>query len=92
MIKINERYYINANSNCYVLQEKTKIQDKKSKNFGKETYKDLGYYVTIENVLEGILKKEIREYINKETENNLKDLKEFIKEKEKHLKSLKLDI
>lgn len=92
MIKINERYYINANSNCYVLQEKTKIQDKESKNYGKEIYKDLGYYVTIENLLNGVLKKETREYISKETENNLKDLKEFIKEKEKYLKSLKLDI
>lgn len=91
MIKINDRYYINANSNCYTLQEKTKIQDKESQNYGKEIYKDLGYYATIENLLNGVLKKETREYISKEEENSLKDLKKFIDEKYKYLKSLNLD-
>jgi hypothetical protein len=91
MIKINNRYYINANSNCYTLQEKTKIQDKESKNYGKEIYKDLGYYVTIESLLNGVLKKETREYISKDEENSLKDLKQFIDEKYKYLKSLNLD-
>jgi hypothetical protein len=91
MIKINDRYYINANSNCYTLQEKTKIQDKESKNYGKEIYKDLGYYVTIESLLNGVLKKETREYISKEEENSLKDLRKFIDEKYKYLKSLNLD-
>lgn len=92
MIKINDKYYINANSNCYILQEKTKIQDKESKNYGKEIYKDLGYYVTIENLIEGMLKKEIRGYIGKETENSLKELKKFIEEKINYFKSLNLNI
>lgn len=48
MIKITDRFYINANSNCYVLQEKTTVQDENSKNYGQEVFKDLGYYTTNE--------------------------------------------
>ena len=36
MIKVTDRFYINANSNCYTLQEKTKVQDENSKNWGKK--------------------------------------------------------
>ncbi len=40
MVKVTDRFYIIANSNCYTLQEKTKVQDVKSKNYGKEIFKD----------------------------------------------------
>ena len=40
MVKITDRFYINATANCYSLQEKTKIKDKNSKNFGQDIYKD----------------------------------------------------
>ena len=56
MVKVTDRFYIIANSNCYTLQEKTKVQDVKSKNYGKEIFKDSGYYTTIESCLKGILK------------------------------------
>lgn len=92
MIKINDRFYINANSNCYTLQEKTTIKDENSKNFGQEKFNDLGYYTTIEGCLEGILKTTTREFISKETENTLNDLKDFIKKENQYLKDLKLDI
>ena len=55
MVKINERFYINADTNCYKLQEKTTVQDENSKNFGQEVFKDLGYYSTLESCLNGIL-------------------------------------
>ena len=92
MIKINDRFYINASTNCYTLQEKTVNQDKESKNYGKEIFKDLGYYTTIEGCLTGLLKTTTREFIGKETINDLKDLMQFIEKENKYLKDLKLDI
>ena len=89
MIKINERFYINANSNQYILQEKTIIKDEKSKNFGKETFKDLGYYVSMEGVLRGIFKTQLREYISKEDKNSIEDLLNEIKRIEKELEKFK---
>jgi len=92
MIKVTDRFYINANSNCYILQEKTKVQDENSKNFGQEIYKDLGYYTTIESCLKGILKTITREYISREEENSVKELLTQIKLQDEFFKSLKIDI
>ena len=92
MIKVTDRFYINANSNCYTLQEKTKIQDENSKNFGQEIYKDLGYYTTLESCLQGILKTITREYISREEQNTIKELLMQVKQQSDFLKSLKLDI
>lgn len=90
MIKINERYYINANSNCYVLQEKTKIQDKESKNYGKEIYKDLGYYVTIENLLNGVLKKRNKRIYKQRNRKQFKRFKRIYKRKRKIFTKFKI--
>ena len=92
MIKVNDRFYINADTNCYKLQEKTIIQDKESKNYGQEFFKDLGYYTTLEGCLRGILKTNIREYIGKESENSLKELQSEVKRVSEFLTNLKLDI
>ena len=92
MVKVTDRFYINANSNCYVLQEKTKVQDPKSENYGKEIYKDLGYYTTLENCLKGILKTVTREYVSRNEENTIKELLMQIKLSNDFLKSLKLNI
>ena len=92
MIKISERFYINANSNCYTLTEKTKIQDKESKNYGQDVFKDIGYYTTLEGCLNGILKTTTREFISKDEVNNISDLKEQIKSTRKFLQSLDLKI
>ena len=35
MIKITDRFYIVADSNCYMLKEKTTIEDRNSKNYRK---------------------------------------------------------
>ena len=92
MIKITDRFYINANSNCYVLQEKTKVQDEKSENYGKEIYKDLGYYTTLESCLQGILTTVTREYVSKDEENTVKELLTQVRLQSDFLKCLKLDI
>lgn len=92
MIKINNRFYISADTNCYMLKEKTTVQDKNSKNYGNEVFKDLGYYSTIESCLKGIFKTLIREYISKEEEHSLKELQQEIIKTKKYLESLKLDV
>lgn len=76
MIKIDDKFFIDADSNSYTLKEKDKIQDKKSKNYGEEVFRDRGYYVTLEGVLNGYLKAQTREFV----QNNETDIKELIKE------------
>lgn len=91
MIKIDDKFYIDADSNSYTLKEKDKIQDEKSKKYGEEIFRDRGYYVTLEGVLKGYLKAQTREWIN----NNDGDVKDLIKEVEnqnKFIKSLKLKV
>lgn len=92
MIKITDRFYINANTNSYVLQEKTTVKDEQSKNYGQEIFKDLGYYTTLESCLKGFLKTITREYINKEEKNNLNELLEEVKKQNEFIESLKLNI
>lgn len=91
MVKITDRFYINATTNCYILQEKTTIKDEKSKNFGQEVFKDLGYYTTVESCLRGFFKKTIREYVSKEDINSIYELQKQIKETEEFLNSLKIE-
>ena len=74
MIKITDKFYINATTNCYILQEKTTIQDENSKNYGNEVFKELGYYTSIEGCLKGLQKANVRDFINKEEENTMQDL------------------
>ena len=92
MIKVTDRFYIDANTNCYVLKEKTIVQDKNSKNYKQEIFKDLGYYTNLESCLQGILKTTTREYIAKQEENSLYDLIKEIKRAEEYLKSLNLKV
>lgn len=92
MIKVTDRFYINANSNCYILQEKTKVQDVKSENYGNEIYKDLGYYTTLESCLQGILKTVTREFISKNEESSIKELLAQIKLQNDFIKSLNLNV
>ena len=92
MIKVTDRFYIDANSNCYILQEKTKVQDVKSENYGNEIYKDLGYYTTLESCLQGILKTVTREFISKNEESSIKELLAQIKLQNDFIKSLNLNV
>lgn len=92
MIKVTDRFYIDANTNCYVLKEKTIIQDEKNKNYGQEIFKDLCYYTNLESLLNGILKITTREFIAREDENSINDLIKEIKRAEEYLKSLNLKV
>ena len=92
MIKVTDRFYINASNNCYTLQEKTTVQDVKSQNYGQEIFKDLGYYTTIETCLKGILKTITREFIGQDKENTIKDLLKEIKLQNKFLEDLKIEV
>ena len=85
MIKIDDKFFIDADSNSYTLKERDKIQDKKSKNYGEEVFRDRGYYVTLEGVLNGYLKAQTREFV----QNNEADIKELIKEIKKQTEFVK---
>lgn len=80
MIKINDKYYIDADSNSYTLKEKTKVKSKD----GEETegYKDLGHYVSLESCCNGLIKKETRSFISNSEEGSLKELCAKVKELE----------
>lgn len=69
MVKINDIYYIDADSKCYALKEK-KINPEN----GKVTYREIGYYTDIEGCYKGLMKKEIRKYIGKDEEISIKQL------------------
>lgn len=85
MTKIDDKFFIDADSNSYTLKEKDKVQDKNSKNYGKEVFRDRGYYVTLEGVLNGYLKAQTREFV----QNNEADIKELIKEIKKQTEFVK---
>lgn len=87
MLKITEKYYIDANTNCYTLKEKAIVQEQESKNYGKEIFKDLGYYTSIESCLKGILKVSTRELIAS-NDVDIKELLKFLKDTSKFLEEL----
>ena len=80
MIKITDKYFLDADSNNFMLKEKTINKDKKSKNFGKEDYNTLGYYSTIESALKGLVKSELRKFIGKSKIQEVEDLTKKIEE------------
>ena len=92
MIKVTDRFYINADTHSYSLQEKVTIQDENSKNFGKEVFRDVGYYASIESCLKGMFTLLTREYINSPAINDLKDLQDEIIKTRKFLENLNLNI
>lgn len=63
MLKINEKYYIDSDSLQYILMEKTIVQKADSKNYGKEMFKNIGYYGTLESLKKSLLEKEIKDNI-----------------------------
>ena len=80
MIKINDKYYIDADSNSYTLKEKINITSKDGEE--KEGYKDLGHYVSLESCCCGLVKKETRHFISNSEEGSLKELIAKVKELE----------
>ncbi len=87
MVKIDDTYYMNADSNCYMLCTKANYLDKE----GNVVYINEGYYTTLESLLNAILKKELRKFISKKDMNSIKDLKEEVIKQTEYVKSLKLN-
>ena len=75
MLKINEKYYIDSDSCNYILLEKNVVQDEKSKNYGKEVYKNVAYYGNLKSLYNGLIEKEIKENI--ELLNNIEKIIEL---------------
>lgn len=81
MLKINEKYYLDSDSLQYILIEKSIVQKEDSKNYGKETFKNVGYYGTLEVLKQALLEKEIKDNI--ELLNNIDKVIELKNELEK---------
>ena len=80
MIKINDKYFIDATTHECVLKEyKGKIVDKKT-GLEKDDYTDLGYYNNPESAFKGFIKNEIRKFIGKKEINTLEELTKKIEE------------
>ena len=60
MLKINEKYYLDSDCFQYILIEKGVVQKEDSENYGKETFKNVGYYGTLEGLKQSLLEKEIK--------------------------------
>lgn len=82
MIKIDERYYIDADTKSYTLKEKMEKLDEE----GKIWFKDLGYYTTLGDLAIGLIRKETRRYIKESNDGSLEDLIKKIEELEKYFK------
>lgn len=82
MIKIDEKYYIDADTKSYTLKEKMEKVDEE----GKIWFKDLGYYTTLGDLTIGLIRKETRRYIKESNDGNLEDLIKKIEELEKYFK------
>lgn len=91
MIRITDDFYIDADSKNYILRERTIIQDKESKNYGKELFKDEGYYTSLEHLLKGFLKVQTREWIQSNS-GNIKDLLKEIKNQNDFIQSLNIEV
>lgn len=85
MIKVTEQLYIDADSKNYILKEKGIVKDEKSENFGKEIFKDLGYFRKLENVFNYIFELNVKEYIGKSNNKTVEQLLNKIKKIEKEI-------
>ena len=78
MIKINEKYFIDADNNNFVLKEYLGKRLNKKTNEKEDAYEIWGYYNTIESTLNGLVKKELKKFISKQEINSLNDLQQKI--------------
>lgn len=88
MIQLDKNYFLNADSNCYILCTKADRKDKE----GNDVYNNEGYYHSIEGVLQGLMKKELRKFISKKNLQSMEELLKEVKRLQEYIKSLKVDI
>lgn len=83
MIKISDDIFIDADINNYIL--KKKVQRKKDDQV-KEVFEVLGFYSSIEQLLLGLIKKELRKFISKKEEMDVQSLIREIRKLERKVK------
>ena len=81
MIKLTNKYYLDTDSCNYILMEKSIVQKEDSKNYGNETFKNIGYYGSLESLKISLIEKEIKD--NLDLLNNIDKIIELKKELEK---------
>lgn len=91
MVHLVEDFYIDSDPNNYILRQKMVIKNKESKNYGQETFKDLGYYTDLETLLKGFVKFKGREFCMKKNKE-IKDLIEEIRKQQKFIEELNLKV
>ena len=84
MIKINDKYYIDADTRNYTLKEKTIIKSKDG--IESDGFKDLGFYTTLDSLFNGLMKTELRAFISESDNETIEKLLNKIQEIEKFLK------
>ena len=72
MEKICENYYLGANKNNYILYER-KVSEE-----GVESFKKIGYYMSLEAVYNALMNKEIKDDLS--VINNMKKITDLINE------------
>lgn len=77
MLEITEKYYLGSNKTTFILYEK-----KVSETTGKENYKKIGYFASLDRLYTSLLEKEIRDDIQiitniKKISDMIHELKEF---------------
>lgn len=83
MIKIDDKYFITADSCQYVLRKKGAINKK-----GEETDSIMGYYSNVPNALAGFIRNAERENIADDTIKTIPDLIKFHNEAKETVKRL----
>ena len=74
MIKYNEDYYIDADNNCFILKQDVHKVDKD----GKELYKVLGYYGSLNATIKGLIKVLVRNNVKDNDYYNLKSALDMV--------------
>ena len=73
MLRITDKYYLSSNKTAFTLHER-----KVSETTGKETYKSVGYFNSLEGLYLSLVNKEIRD--NLELLNNIDKISSMIEE------------
>ena len=60
-IQLTDDYRVRVDTYNYILQKKNIVQDKESENYGKEVWHTIGYYSSLERVVDKLVDLEIRQ-------------------------------
>lgn len=89
MVKINEEYYIDADTYSYQLKQVHYAETKKGEQIRDD--KTIGYYPTVEELLKGYLKHRGREIVKTKEFSNIQSYMKYIQKLDKELEKLKLE-